>query len=135
MQVEELTFFSFSFLFFFLADFIRYMLFLRIRPCSRSPFGAWNFHTSSKNVINENKPLLQNSRVLHLEIANVHDGTSRSSRCRAPCCLESMCTEKDQARSFMTSTHASVRCSILVFTDIRHLTIFFFFFFRFVSVV
>ena len=37
---------------------------------------------------------------------------------RSPCCLESMCTEKNQARSFMTSTHASVRCSILVFTDI-----------------
>ena len=36
-----------------------------------------------------------------------------------PCCLESRCTEKNQARSFMTSTHASVRCSILVFTDIR----------------
>ena len=30
-----------------------------------------------------------------------------------PCCLESRCTEKNQARSFMTSTHASVRCSIL----------------------
>ena len=37
-----------------------------------------------------------------------------------PCCLESRCTQKNQARSFMTSTHASVRCSILVFTDIRH---------------
>ena len=55
------------------------MLFLRIRPCSRSPFGAWNkFHSPKKNVKNENKPRLQNSRVFHLEIANVHDGTSRS---------------------------------------------------------
>ena len=32
------------------------------------------------------------------------------------------CTEKNQARSLMTSTHASVRCSILVFTDIRSIT-------------
>ena len=29
-------------------------------------------------------------------------------------CIESRCTEKNQARSMMTSTHASVRCSILV---------------------
>ena len=35
------------------------------------------------------------------------------------CCIESRCTEKNQARSMMTSTHASVRCSILVFTDIH----------------
>ena len=36
-----------------------------------------------------------------------------------PRCIESRCTEKNQARSLMTSTHASVRCSILVFTDIH----------------
>ena len=30
------------------------------------------------------------------------------------CCLESSCTEKNQARSLLTSTPASVRCSILV---------------------
>ena len=38
-----------------------------------------------------------------------------------PRCTESRCTEKNQARSLMTSTHASVRCSILVFTDIRNI--------------
>ena len=33
----------------------------------------------------------------------------------------SRCTEKNEARSLMTSTLATVRCSILVFTEIHHL--------------
>ena len=73
------------------AYFVRYMFFLRIRPCYRSPFGAWSkFHTPSKDVKNGNKPRLQNSLVLHLEIANVYDGTSRSSRRRSHLLLSLM---------------------------------------------
>ena len=38
-----------------------------------------------------------------------------------PRCIESRCTEKNQARSLMTSTHPSVRWSILVIPTFRDL--------------
>ena len=100
------------------------MIFLRIRPgsrSSRSPSWAWkNCIIPSKHV----KTLKQGSS------AEFSCFTPRDckppqwnkpflNRSIFPRCIESRCTEKNQARSLMTSTHASVRCSILVFTDIR----------------
>ena len=97
------------------------MGFLRTRPGSRSPSCAWNnCIIPSKHI----KTLKQGSS------AEYYCFTPRD--CKRPQwnkpflntsifprCTESRCTEKNQARSLMTSTHASVRCSILVFTDIR----------------
>ena len=99
------------------------MVFLRIRPgsqSSRSPSCAWN------NCIIPSK-----------HVKTLKQGSSAEFSCFTPrdCkrpqwnkpflntsifprCIESRCTEKNKARSLMTSTHASVRCSILVFTDI-----------------
>ena len=100
------------------------MVFLRIRPgsrSSRSPSWAWkNCIIPSKHV----KTLKQGSS------AEFSCFTRRDckppqwnkpflNRSIFPRCIESRCTEKNQARSLMTSTHASVRCSILVFTDIQ----------------
>ena len=103
------------------------MIFLQIRPgspSSRSPSCAWN------NCIIPSK-----------HVKTLKQGSSAEFSCFTPrdCkrpqwnkpflntsifprCIESRCTEKNQARSLMTSTHASVRCSILVFTDIRPLS-------------
>ena len=100
------------------------MVFLRIRPgsrSSRSPSCTWNnCILSSKNV----KTLKQGSSA---EFSCFTPRDCKRPQWNKPFlntsifprCIESRCTEKNQARSLMTSTHASVRCSILVFTDIQ----------------
>ena len=100
------------------------MVFLRIHPGSRSSRGpscAWNnCIIPSKNVKNIKTRrvcgifLFYTSRLQTSEMEQTFLNTSIFPRC-----IESRCTEKNQARSLMTSTHASVRCSILVFTDIQ----------------
>ena len=96
------------------------MVFLRVRPGSQSPSCSWsNCIIPSKHV----KILKQGSSA---EFSCFTPRDCKRSQWNKPFlntsifprCIESRCTEKNQARSFMTSTHASVRCSILVFTDI-----------------
>ena len=99
------------------------MIFLRNRPgsrSSRSPSCAWNNCTIPSNHV---KTLKQGSAA---EFSCFTPRDCKRPQWNKPFlntsifprCIESRCTEKNQARSLMTSTHASVRCSILVFTDI-----------------
>ena len=104
------------------AHFFRYMVFLRIRPGSRSPSCAWN------NCIIPSKHVKTLKQCSSAEISCFTPRDCKRPQWNKhflntsifPRCTESRCTEKNQARSLMTSTHASVRCSILVFTDIHH---------------
>ena len=97
------------------------MAFLRIRPGSRSPSCAWN------NCIIPSKHVKTSKQGSSAEFSCFTPRDSKRPQWNKPflntsifpCCTESRCTEKNQARSMMTSTHASVRCSILVFTDIQ----------------
>ena len=100
------------------------MIFLQIRPgspSSRSPSCAWNnCIIPSKHV----KTLKQGSSAefscfTHRDCKRPQWNKPFLNTSIFPRYIESRCTEKNQAGSLMTSTHASVRCSILVFTDIR----------------
>ena len=100
------------------------MVFLRILPGSRSfrgPSCAWNnCIIPSKHVKNIKTRLVCGISLFYtsrLQTSTMEQTFLSTSI--FPRCIESRCTEKNQARSLMTSTHASVRCSILVFTDIH----------------
>ena len=107
------------------------MAFLRIRPGSRSfrsPSCAWN---KLSNCVIPSKHVKTLKQGLSAEFSCFTPRDCKRPQWNKPFlntsifprCIESRCTEKNQARSLMTSTHASVRCSILVFTDIHEFTL------------
>ena len=65
------------------------------------------------------QPRLQNSRVLHLEIANVHDGTSWSSRRRSPALPAWVNVYRKEPSAFIYDEH-SRECTMFHFGIYRH---------------